>query len=84
MAKANPKTRPPKQERILTISTATYEPPDDGQLRSIEFYRCHETRPCRTVPFIRLKGKWLEEAGFQSNQQVRVGVSAGRLVITPK
>lgn len=84
MAKANPKTRPPKQERILTISTATYEPPDDDQLRSIEFERCRPSRPCRTVPFLRLKGQWLEEAGFKSRHQVRVGVSHGRLVITCK
>lgn len=84
MAKANPKSRPPKQERILTISTATYEPAEDDQLRSIEFQRCRETRPCRTVPFIRLKGQWLEKAGFQSRDQIRVGISPGRLVITCK
>jgi len=84
MAKANPKSRAPKQERYLTISTATYDTPYDEQERSIEFDRCRETRRARTVPFLRLKGQWLEEAGFKSSDQVRVEVNEGRLVITHK
>jgi hypothetical protein len=85
MANANPKTRPLKQERFLTISTLTYDPPydpEDGQLRSFEFERCRETRPCREVPYIRLKGQWLDDAGFHRNEKVRVEVGPGRLVIT--
>jgi hypothetical protein len=34
------------------------------------------------VPFIRLRGRWLEQAGFEIGDKVKVEVEAGRLVIT--
>jgi hypothetical protein len=34
-------------------------------------------------PYLRLKGKWLAQAGFESGTYVRVEVEQGRLVITP-
>ena len=34
------------------------------------------------VPFIRLSGKWLQEAGFESGDSIRVDVEYGRLVIS--
>lgn len=35
------------------------------------------------VPFLRLRGRWLEHAGFREGDQVQVEVEEGRLVITP-
>lgn len=35
-----------------------------------------------TCPFIRLKGKWLEQAGFNVGDQVSVYVSEGIITIT--
>ncbi len=34
------------------------------------------------VPWLQLKGKWLEKAGFSINAPVKVTVSQGRLVLT--
>lgn len=33
------------------------------------------------MPFLRLQGRWLDEAGFAIGANVRVEVSAGRLVV---
>lgn len=33
------------------------------------------------MPFLRLRGRWLDEAGFTIGSDVRVEVSAGRLVL---
>jgi toxic protein SymE len=35
------------------------------------------------VPFIRISGKWLEEAGFRPGTYVTVRVENGSLIITP-
>jgi len=35
------------------------------------------------VPFLRLQGRWLEEAGFPKGTKVRVNVTSGCLVIRP-
>jgi len=34
-------------------------------------------------PYIRLRGKWLEEAGFDIGASIKVGVEHGKLTITP-
>ena len=36
-----------------------------------------------SVPLIRLRGKWLKEAGFTAGQKVSVLVEHGRLTIRP-
>lgn len=36
------------------------------------------------MPWIRLAGQWLEQAGFSVRTRVRVHVEAGRLIITPE
>lgn len=36
----------------------------------------------RAVPFLRIRGKWLEEAGFNINTPVNVCVESGKIVIT--
>jgi hypothetical protein len=35
------------------------------------------------VPFLRLRGQWLEELGFEAGVKVAVSTAPGRLVITP-
>ena len=81
MAKAHPKTRTPKRERALTITGITYEyaEPKDWPMG---YTRDECRRRPRLVPFIRLRGLWLEQAGFHCNDQINVEVSEGRLVIT--
>jgi len=63
-----------REERRLTVSTL------------------HETRAPRyaggpaaqrLVPFLRMRGAWLEAAGFHRGERVRVEVERGRLVLTP-
>ena len=34
------------------------------------------------VPFLRMRGNWLEAAGFEIGKRVQVEVSSGRLVLT--
>jgi len=34
------------------------------------------------VPYIRLRGHWLQRAGFPPNGRIRVSVRNGRLVMT--
>ena len=35
-----------------------------------------------TVPMIRLRGKWLTEAGFQEGQRVQVDVGSGKITLS--
>lgn len=37
----------------------------------------------KEVPFVRLRGQWLEEVGFSVGSRLRVMVQPGRLVLTP-
>jgi toxic protein SymE len=37
--------------------------------------------PITPMPFLRLRGRWLDQAGFAIGTNVRVEVSAGRLVV---
>ena len=37
----------------------------------------------QVVPFIRLRGRWLEQAGFRTGQNVKVEIQPGCLVLTP-
>lgn len=61
-------------ERHLTIST----------LREPRSSRtAYAPHPDRVVPFLRLRGRWLEELGFECGEKVRVRAERGRLVIEP-
>lgn len=40
--------------------------------------------PERQVPFVRMEGNWLEEAGFRIGEKIRIQVEPGRLVLTPR
>ena len=44
-------------------------------------YAIRHSGPGHSVPLIRLRGKWLKEAGFTAGQQVSVRVEHGRLTI---
>jgi hypothetical protein len=61
-------------ERRLTVGDFTPEPTcwpvDDAWVKT--------TPP---APFLRLKGRWLDQAGFTIGSKVRVAVKPGRLVI---
>jgi toxic protein SymE len=60
-------------ERRLTVSR-TYQPRHSTGW--------NPTLP-KEVPFVRLRGQWLEEVGFSVGARLRVMVQPGRLVLTP-
>jgi hypothetical protein len=39
--------------------------------------------PGSDVPYLRLRGRWLKDAGFAIGRNVKVEVSEGRLMIEP-
>jgi hypothetical protein len=43
--------------------------------------RAARSRPAAPMPFLRLQGRWLDQAGFTIGANVRVEVAAGRLVV---
>jgi toxic protein SymE len=45
-------------------------------------YACTDT-PGVDVPYLRLRGRWLEDAGFVIGRHVRIEVDEGRLMIEP-
>lgn len=42
---------------------------------------CPRDLPIAPMPFLRLRGRWLDQAGFVIGTNVRVEVSTGRLVV---
>ncbi|KIF59926.1 SymE family type I addiction module toxin [Pseudomonas glycinis] len=72
MAKTNHTTSTPITERRLKIAA--------------DFYPVHTKEktysPAKPVPWIRLRGLWLRQAGFEVNENVKVRVMKGCLVIT--
>jgi toxic protein SymE len=72
MAKANHKSRLLVTERFVTIrEPQRYTERTSGNPKPATFY-----------PWLKLAGKWMEEAGFAPHQRVRVAVEKGKLVIT--
>jgi len=69
MAKA--KHRPSTAERRITVGTSHY-PALHGR----------DYAGDRDVPYIRLRGHWLQRAGFPPNGRIRVSVHDGCLVMT--
>ncbi|MCW7536270.1 type I toxin-antitoxin system SymE family toxin [Aquabacterium sp. A7-Y] len=70
---ALPTTKLEKHERYLSVNGAflphdrTRQPPGTADT---------------PVPWVRLRGKWLRDAGFEVDAQVRVRIMAGCLVLT--
>ncbi|WP_081056660.1 SymE family type I addiction module toxin [Burkholderia pseudomultivorans] len=60
-----------KRGEQVTLSTV---------LRAIRAQRKLNTTYC---PWIKLAGVWLEEAGFEAGERVRITVEDKRLIITP-
>ncbi|WP_016968535.1 SymE family type I addiction module toxin [Pseudomonas fluorescens] len=70
MAKADHTSPDPITERRLKIA-ADFYPANDK-----------DNDYARPVPWIRLRGLWLRQAGFEVNENVKVRVMKGCLVIT--
>jgi toxic protein SymE len=72
MAKTNHTTSTPITERRLKIAA--------------DFYPVHTKEksysPAKPAPWIWLRGLWLQQAGFEVNENVKVSVMKGCLVIT--
>jgi hypothetical protein len=76
---ASTETSPPTKfrERRLTVGDYSPDPgtwPTDGPRDGLG-------TATPAAPFLRLKGRWLDEAGFSIGSKVRVDVAPGRLVI---
>jgi type I toxin-antitoxin system toxin SymE len=65
-----------RQERRITVSSIVYD--QKNKLRESDI---RATRPV-LVPWIRIQGKWLEQAGFGIHTPVRIRVMRGCLVLT--
>jgi toxic protein SymE len=63
-------------ERRLTLSRLYRSKPR-------RTWRASSYTPEPSVPYLRIRGKWLEELGFEAGSKVQVLASPGRLVITP-
>ena len=51
------------------------------QLKVYAFNYFNKRRTC-AVPWVQLKGKWLEQAGFNIHDQVNIEIKKGKLIIT--
>lgn len=71
MAKADHRAVTPRTERFTTI-VADYYPPLGEPTHSGD----------RLIPGIKLRGLWLQRAGFEVNEKIRIRVMPGCLVIT--
>ena len=47
-----------------------------------DFQPRHRYRPIRPVPWINIKGYWLNEAGFSIDTPLQVKISKGRITLT--
>jgi len=63
----------PKPTRRLTVSRLYRDRHHPWEL--------HEPRPPAPVPFIRMRGRWLAEAGFGVGDRLAVEVAEGELVV---
>lgn len=60
----------PRRPRLLSVSSSYYDYQLDGRW------------PCpQEVPLLRLRGYWLQQAGFSAGQRVRVHVADGCITI---
>lgn len=67
------KPRTPRRLRRLKIGYHSYPQRRDGQWA-----------PSRPVPFLRLSGDWLAEAGFAVGATIQVHVRAGKITLSPE
>ncbi|RQS48355.1 SymE family type I addiction module toxin [Burkholderia sp. Bp8984] len=76
MANANHKSRPVVTERFVKIQESARHHSLSRVLRAI---RAHRKLNTTYYPWI----KWLEDAGFEAGERVRITVEDKRLIITP-
>ena len=77
----------PKQRRIRKIAwrTAKITPRTTSQPKAERFVTvslCPGEIPA--MPWIRLRGQWLLQAGFDVQAKVRIKIEQGRLILTPE
>jgi Toxin SymE, type I toxin-antitoxin system len=65
------------KERVLTIGDCSIESSASPTRMTSKSW----LKVSPTAPFLRLKGRWLDQAGFSIGAKVRVAVTHGRLVI---
>lgn len=65
-------------ERQLTVSRVYPQ----TSVTSAGWRSMEDIRVRAPVPFLRLTGRWLAQAGFDIGDRVRVEVAQGRLVLT--
>jgi len=71
MADANHKAVPAFPERSVKVQ------------QSLRYQTLlHLNKPPKLYPWIKLSGRWIEQAGFLAGQQVRITVEQGKLIIT--
>ena len=63
------------QEELLPASNACIKP------RRLKMSYASTGKPGVDVPYLRLRGEWLRDAGFDIGRNVKVEVSGGRLMI---
>lgn len=71
MAKTDHRAVTPRTERFATIAADYYSPLAERLYAGD-----------RIIPGIKLRGLWLQQAGFEVNDRVRIRVMQGCLVIT--
>ncbi len=70
--------------------TTTDQTTQTRQIKVSQFYYDYKPKNAPSnfivppVPWLQLKGKWLEKAGFSINAPVKVTVSQGCLILTTK
>ena len=79
MANANHKAVASVTQRVLPI-TSQRRP---RQMKTIAPDHVKFFPDLPPAPWIRLSGRWLEQAGFEISGRIRVEVERGKLVITP-
>lgn len=53
-------------------------------MRSLKIESIHRKKGQKPFSKLRLKGKWLTEAGFPPESQVNIIVESGKIIIVPK
>lgn len=70
----------PVTERFVTVQESARHHSLSRVLRAI---RTHRKLNTTYYPWIKLAGVWLEDAGFEAGERVRITVEDKRLIITP-
>lgn len=75
MADANHKAHPVVSERFVTIHQSR-------RFQTAWMKPAHLRTEPPLYPWMKLAGRWIEHAGFQPGQRVKIAVEHGKLTIT--